>query len=68
MVMKFFSENGFRVKIQTECRSVNITNLLKVDEHKLGVVLVWKAEGSDRMLTEVSRLQAACSYVTFPSL
>ena len=68
MVMKFFSERGVRVKIQTECRAVDMTALLTVDNHKLGVVLIWGPEGSDRMLTQVSRSQAACSDVTFPSI
>ena len=68
MVMKFFSERGVRVKIQTECRAVDTTALLMADSYKLGVVLGWKAEGSDRILTEVSKLQAACYNLTFPSL
>jgi hypothetical protein len=68
MVMKFFSDRGVRVKIQTECGTVETAGLLMVDNHKLGVVLNWKAEGSDRILREVSRSQAACSNVTFPSL
>jgi len=63
MVMKFFSERGVRVKIETECGAVETAALLMVDNHKLGVVLNWKAEGSDRMLTEVSSSTAACSNV-----
>ena len=56
------------MKIQTECGAVETAALLMVDNHKLGVVLNWKAEGSDRMLTEVSRSQAACSNLMFPVL
>jgi hypothetical protein len=55
MVMKFFSERAVRVKFQTECGAVETAALLMVDSHKLVVVLNWKAEGSSRMLTEVSR-------------
>jgi len=68
MVMKFFSERGVRVKIQTECDAVETASLLMVDNHKLGVVLIWKAEDSGRVLIKVSRSQAGCSNVTFPSL
>jgi hypothetical protein len=60
MFLKFFSERGVRVKIQTECGAVETAALLKVDNHKLGVVLNWKAEGSNRILTEVGMSRAAC--------
>jgi aryl carrier-like protein len=56
------------VKIQTECDAVETASLLMVDNHKLGVVLIWKAEDSVRVLKEVSRSQAGCSNVTFSSL
>jgi hypothetical protein len=66
--MTFFSERGVRVKIQPECGAVEAATLLMVDNHKVGVVLNWKAEGSDRMLTEVSRSQAAYSNLMLPIL
>ena len=56
------------MKIQTECRAVETVALLMVDNYKLGVVLNWKAEGSGRVLTEVSMSQAACSNETCPIL
>ena len=56
------------MKIQTECGAIETAALLMVDNQKLGVVLNWKADGSGRMLTEVSRAQAACSNLTFPCL
>lgn len=55
--MKFFSEKGMRVKIQTECSAVETSALLKVDNHRLCVVLNWEARGSDIILTEVSKSQ-----------
>jgi hypothetical protein len=66
--MKFFSERGVRVKIHTECDAVETGALLTVNNQKLGVVLNWKYEGCDRILTEVSSSQAAISHVTFPCM
>ena len=56
------------MKIHTECDAVETGALLTVNNQKLGVVLNWKYEGCDRILTEVSSSQAAISHVTFPCM
>jgi hypothetical protein len=54
-VMKSFSNEGVRVKVQKEHDAAGSAELFGAESHKLAVILDWKCEGSSRFLAAVRK-------------